>query len=217
MDNAAVFIDGYNLYHGICDAGYRPWLWVDLVALAGLLLPGSVHLSQVNYYTAYSKEEGRRAGQGLFLEANRERNPDLRIVAGFMQEEDCCHCRQCGNASRRWQEKRTDVNMAVDIVAGAMQGPSRRFDLALLITGDADQVAAVEVALASGVRVEVRFPPERQSTHLADAVGGSSHAYPVSLAKLRKAQMPDTVHRLGGKRSILRPNEWGERTSGGER
>jgi uncharacterized LabA/DUF88 family protein len=101
--------------------------------------------------------------------------------------------------------------MAVDIVKGAMQQPKHRFDVALLVTGDADQVAAVEVAQESGVRVEVRFPPERQSTHLADAVGGSSHAYTVSLAKLKKAQMPDVVHRLAGKNTILRPGEWGDR------
>jgi uncharacterized LabA/DUF88 family protein len=211
MDDAAVFIDGFNLYHGICEAGLKPWLWVDLGKLARVLVPSSLNVCEVNYYTAHSKQEGSRERQGAFLEANRELNPTgLNIVTGFMQQADCCTCRKCSITFRRWQEKRTDVNMAVDIVKGAME-PKPRFQVAMLVTGDADQAAAVEVARQCGLRVLIRFPPNRHSTELETAAGGNQNAYLMTQKQLEKAQMPDTVHRLGGKNTILRPGQWGER------
>lgn len=92
----------------------------------------------MNYYTAPVRIPGSRDRHGAFLEANRELNPDLlNLVNGFMQSDDCCHCKRCAKIFRRWQEKRTDVNMAVDIAMGAA---ARRFANADLITGDADQV-----------------------------------------------------------------------------
>jgi hypothetical protein len=99
--------------------------------------------------------------------------------------------------------------MAVDIVKGALASPRRAFDVALLVTGDADQVAAIEVAIDEGVEVLVRMPPNRPSGHLTQAVGGTHRAYHVSLAQLKKSQLPDVVARKGY--PIERPSEWGER------
>ena len=209
MDNAAVFIDGYNLYHGMCDAGLKPWLWVDLWKFARVLVPKAFHVSEVNYYTAPAKKSAAsREHQGAFLEANRELNPDLNIVDGFMQEEDCCTCHKCQVTFRRWQEKRTDVNMAVDIATGALSNPLR-FKLALVVTGDADQVAALNVVTGEGLDALVRFPPTRSSAHLTQAA--SAKAYEVTLSQLKKSQMPDSVYRIKAGRNVTRPAEWGER------
>jgi len=30
MDRAIVCIDGFNLYFGLCDKGWRRYLWLDL-------------------------------------------------------------------------------------------------------------------------------------------------------------------------------------------
>lgn len=34
-----VYVDGFNLYHGLHDAARCRWLWLDLVALAQLRVP----------------------------------------------------------------------------------------------------------------------------------------------------------------------------------
>jgi uncharacterized LabA/DUF88 family protein len=214
MNNAAVFIDGFNLYHGICDAGWRPWLWVDLFELGRQLKPGTANLQVVKYYSANAKEAGSRERQGDFLEANRELHPpsELKMIMGFMADEDCCRCSRCGTVSRRWFEKRTDVAMAVDLVHEALREP-RSIDLAIIVTGDADQAPAIELAREAGLRIEVRMPPERPSGHLTKAAGGDLHARHVTLPQLKKSQLPDLLNRVGGKLPIRRPQEWGNRTT----
>jgi uncharacterized LabA/DUF88 family protein len=207
VDKAAVFIDGYNLYHGIVDANLRPWLWVDLCKLAYEVTPKSVRIDQVNYYTAHSKkQEGNsRTNQRLFISAQNICNPSgFRLVPGFMQGEK----RRCGADCRKhydcWAEKRTDVNLALDMAFGAAAGD---FQLAVLISGDADQVETVKRTKAAGANVLAVFPPERHSNHLKDVADKS---FVMKVEHLRAAQMDDALTKPDGSK-VERPTAWGER------
>ena len=41
MERVIAYIDGFNLYYGISDKGWRRYLWLDLAALTrSLLVPG---------------------------------------------------------------------------------------------------------------------------------------------------------------------------------
>lgn len=88
MDNAAAFIDGFNLYHGMDEGGFRAWLWVDLWRLSELLTPKGAHLATVSYYTADSKDAESRAHQGLFLGAHKELRSDMKVTKGYMHAAD---------------------------------------------------------------------------------------------------------------------------------
>jgi hypothetical protein len=46
-----VYIDGFNLYHGLKERSGRRLLWLDLAKLARLLRPRS-SIVRVNYFTA---------------------------------------------------------------------------------------------------------------------------------------------------------------------
>lgn len=50
-ETLAVYVDGFNLYHGLHQATARRHLWLDLGALAQSLRPQSV-LTKVMYFTA---------------------------------------------------------------------------------------------------------------------------------------------------------------------
>lgn len=207
MDKAEVFIDGYNLYHGIVDAGLRPWLWVDLCKLAYEVTPRSLEIVRVNYYTAMSKElEGNsKANQRDFITAQNLCNPTgFRLVKGFMQEEDRRCKADCGKRFNRWTEKRTDVNLALDLAFGAANGD---FHVAVLISGDADQVTAIERAREAGVDVLAAFPPARHSNHIKNV---ASKSFVIKDTHLQAAQMSDMVTRADGT-AVTRPTSWGDR------
>jgi hypothetical protein len=48
---AIVYIDGFNLYHGLMQAGRRTSRWLDLVALSRSLLLADQSLAATRYFT----------------------------------------------------------------------------------------------------------------------------------------------------------------------
>ena len=72
-------------------------------------------------------------------------------------------CKKCDQPSQHPVEKHTDVNLATDMIVGAHED---RYDQAMLISADADQVAAVRAVRGLGKYVTVVYPPKRESTHL---------------------------------------------------
>ncbi len=52
-DRLIVYVDGFNLYHGLRNESHREHLWLDVVALAKELRPRS-QIVRVYYFTALS-------------------------------------------------------------------------------------------------------------------------------------------------------------------
>ena len=52
MKRVIVYIDGFNLYHGLVAAGFRKYLWLDLNKLAKEILESDQVLTGVKYFTA---------------------------------------------------------------------------------------------------------------------------------------------------------------------
>lgn len=97
----------------------------------------------------------------------------------------------------------TDVNIAVELIADAVQGA---YDTALLISGDSDLTPAILKVkeLFPRKRVIVAFPPGRYSQRLAQVADGY---LVIGRAKLSASQLPDRIEKADG--FILeRPSEW---------
>lgn len=198
-----VFIDGFNLYHGMRDADLGRFLWVDLVSLAESLVPNEDHLAETRYYTARIKRPPESVDrQTIYIDALRAHRPsEIQIIEGFMQYEPWL-CRHCNISTDVRAEKRTDVNLAVDMIVRARE---QRFEQIVLVSADADQVAAVEAVQAeSQIPVIVTPPPERQSQEL-EAV--ADNYFVISKSKLKQAQLPPTVITNNGYQ-LHRPDEW---------
>lgn len=205
----AAFVDGYNLYHGINDTddgAMRCWLWVDLHELVRRIAPkDSTEIVAINYYSAQRGTQGSRDRQAAFIAANQElHRKEFRPVMGFMKaKEPDCMSSSCLLPGTKWVEKRSDVNLAVDMVLGATK-PAPDYDMAVLITGDADQVRSVEAVQEAGRKVIVAFPPGRYSDELRDAC--SIETQNISSTRLRQSQMQDEV--VVGGWVARRPTEW---------
>lgn len=203
MSSLIVYVDGFNLYHGLKDQFGRRMLWLDLVELSRSLRPRS-SLVQVRYFTAPVLDEPPAASrQGRYQHALLAQNPGLvDIVQGRYQKKPM-KCRKCGALWTHYEEKETDVNIATSLVADAAR---RLSDSALIVSADSDLTPAVKAArtLSPKLFVAAAFPPKRYSSELKKLMPSSFH---ISPAKIRQSQLPETVQGAAG-RAYSRPAKW---------
>lgn len=201
-ERLAVYIDGFNLYHGIHASYNRTNLWLDVVKLSRTLRPDQ-RLVSVKYFTAtVLNDAGAQSRQDHYIAALKAMNPTvLEVIYGkYQQKVKKCH--QCGHKYISYEEKETDVNLATALVVDAAKGI---FDTALIVSGDSDIAPAVRAAqrLRSGTFMACAFPPKRSSSELRTLLPAS---FVIGAKKIRNAQLPDSFSK-GGK-SYARPDKW---------
>jgi uncharacterized LabA/DUF88 family protein len=199
----AVYVDGFNLYFGLRKKYGRKYLWLDLQALAASLLRPGQALTQVRYFTARVRNDADgQQRQSDYLDALGERSPLVDIKDGRFQEKSR-RCRGCGSVWTVFEEKETDVNIAVALLADAVRD---RFDTALLVSADSDLCSAVRETktLFPAKRIIAAFPPSRHSAELKRVVDGFRF---IGDDKIRQAQLPDEVATEAGI-ILRRPKHW---------
>lgn len=184
-----VYVDGFNLYNGLHDKWRHRYLWLDLEALARALRPRS-QLVAVRYFTAPVLSDPYAASrQSAYVAALRARSGHiLQVTQGRYQSKQVA-CRQCGSVRTRYEEKETDVNIAVSIVEDAFVG---RMDAALVVSADSDLVPAIKAArrVRPDLFIAAAFPPERFSSELKTLMPASFH---IGAASIRQSMLPETV------------------------
>jgi uncharacterized LabA/DUF88 family protein len=168
-------------------------MWLDIQGLAESILLPSQELIGIKYFTSpISHSKGKQERQNKYLDALRTR-PLIEIIFGRFQP-DRKECDHCGHPAYHPQEKKTDVNIAVNLICDALED---RYDTAVLLTGDSDLVPAVEAVkkLTPQKRIVVVFPPNRRSDELSTASGGT----PIRIWEplLQKNRLPDVIKREG--------------------
>lgn len=197
-----MYVDGFNLYHGMHDQFGRSMLWIDLVKLARSIRPRSI-LTGVKYFTApVLNDPGGLSRQSHHQAAMQALHPGLvHITQGRYQSKEVA-CRGCGRVRVVHEEKETDVSIAVTLVSDAAQG---NMDSALIVSADSDLAPAVRAArlLKPTMFIAAAFPPRRYSNELKTLMPGS---FNIGLDKIRKAQLPDEFS--VGSHKYQRPRKW---------
>jgi uncharacterized LabA/DUF88 family protein len=137
-----IFVDGTNFLLARRDGGY--FFRLDLNLLATRLTRG-YHFAKLRYYTSPDPDvhsAAYRRQLKFFEELRRSRRIEL-VLGRHEQRRD-----RYGHPYH--VEKETDVNLAVDMVAGAYE---ERFDVAMLVAADTDYVRAIQAVQARGKRV----------------------------------------------------------------
>lgn len=199
------YIDGFNLYFGlrkeatkqgtaeVPHPGWYRFLWLDLGKMSQGLLTSQQTLVNTKYFTSQiSGSKDKEARQNAFLDALRTL-PNLSITFGHFQN-DPKECGRCGHKAYHPQEKKTDVNIATQLICDAV---ADEFDTAVLVTADSDLVPAVEAVrrLRPDKRVIAAFPPNRYSRELEDVTG--FRALRIRDSLLRKCLLPERIVRRG--------------------
>ena len=142
-----VYIDAGNLYYGLLRDN-RSAKWLDPLALARALIRSDHALGTVKFYTArvrtYPFDAESVERQRLYLRALAEIN-GLEIVEGYYNRNkvwmpavsgECRNCKEATNGRVhivKLEEKRTDVNIATDMLNDVFSGG---IDAVALISGD---------------------------------------------------------------------------------
>ncbi len=187
-ERAIAYIDGYNLYHGICDARLQSSRWLDLRELSRSLLKPQQRLVLVRYFTTMVRNNPPKAErQSTFIEALRA-GGGIEVDFGHFLSK-AVKCPGCGHEWAKHEEKKTDVNIAVRILDDAFDD---RFDVAMVVSGDSDLVPAIESVHARfpDKRIIVAFPPRRQSAELKRV---ANESFTIGKGKIRSNRLPDPI------------------------
>ena len=199
------YIDGFNLYFGMRQKGWKRFYWLDIHKLATELLRPGQQLMAVRYFTSRvhptPNNPNQHRRQNAYLEALGTR-PDTTIQYGHYLSRTA-QCRKCGAMWTYSEEKMTDVNIAMELLVDAQED---RFDTALLISADSDLTGPVVKvrSLFPKKRVVVTFPPDRVSERLKREASGWTR---ISEANLRQNQLANPVMKPGGI-ALSKPIEW---------
>lgn len=148
----AVYIDGFNLYYGaVSQTSYR---WLDIQKLAQRLRPHDV-IVKVWYFTALIAGP-TRGNQERYLKALSGCPLVTPVFGNFKRKSVECHNPNCPSADRQffktYEEKRTDVNIAIQMIDDAHRGLCDRM---VLISGDSDMVPAIEMVSLNFPKISV--------------------------------------------------------------
>lgn len=197
------YIDGFNLYHGLKEKHGKKYLWLDLEAMVNRLLQPDQVFNRVHYYTAAVRNDPpAEFRQQTYLDALRAHCRYVDIVLGRFQEKTA-RCKGCGRSWRTYEEKETDISIALGMVEDAV---NQEFDTALLISGDSDLVPAVRAVkrLRPTAKIVAAFPPRRHSDELRRVVDAN---FTIGDAVIRHSLLPDEVRTPVGK-VYTRPRSW---------
>ena len=190
MATVIAYVDGFNLYHGLRDRYRRRYLWLDLEHMVKRLRPKD-DIAAVRYFTALVRDEpAALARQQAYLDALSVYSSNVEIILGRFQAKDVA-CRQCGSVWRSYEEKETDVNIAVSLVADAAAAAS---DIALIISADSDLCPAIRTArsLNSRLGLIAAFPPRRSSFEIRSLIRAHS-LLPQSICATRFCLTPSAT------------------------
>jgi uncharacterized LabA/DUF88 family protein len=191
MKRVIVYIDGFNLYHAI-DALKKPHLkWLDLASLGTSLLRDGEELSAVKYFSAFATWlPDAYARHRVYVDALRATDVTV-CMSKFKKKPQICH-----SCKTRWtshEEKETDVQIAVSIVADALQG---QVDRIILISADTDLTPAVKLVaeIVPECEVFVATPPGR--LNICKALAPKLE---LTAGRLEKCRFPEMIQRVGSK------------------
>jgi len=200
-EKVIAYIDGFNLYFGMREAGLDKCRWLNVRALVISLLKPHQELIDIKYFTSrVSNNPDKQKRQSTYIDALE--SIGIKIIYGNYQD-GSIECKRCGNLWRTAKEKRTDVNIATAIIVDAY---TDQYDMAMLISGDSDLTPPIiEVHnLFKNKRVFIAFPPKRHNSSMALVAKGSET---IGKKKLLGAQFDEElISKHGYKLKI--PTEW---------
>jgi uncharacterized LabA/DUF88 family protein len=184
-----VYIDGFNLYHATCEYNDPSLKWLNFKSLANLLCRPHEILEEVYFFTAVatwdSEKEKRHRN---FIKAQKAVGVTV-IESKFKKSKKFCitsnqHC-------NRYEEKQTDVAIAVTLMSDAIKN---RMSRAILITADSDQVPLAKTMkdIFPNIALTLSAPPGRSqmARELGDQIPDRK---PLTLGRLHAHHLPQQV------------------------
>ena len=201
-ERVIAYIDGFNLYYGMKDSGWRRYYWLNPESLVRKFLNGR-QLCGVKFFTSQVTEPiDKKNRQKAYLDA-LSTLPLVQTMLGRYELKPwtCYGCKQTVVIPK---EKMSDVRLATELLIDAFYDA---FDTAYIISGDSDLVPPIQYVrqVFPKKAVGVISPPKRVSAELRAA---STWSAVIGRATLASSQFPNEIARPSG-HSLHRPLKWG--------
>lgn len=197
-----VYIDGFNLYHSIDELGKKKnhLKWLNLWGLSNSIIKAADTLAGVEYFTAFKKTNiDRLKRHEQYVEALKYH--DVTVHIGKFKKK-FHRCRVCNQKYTGWEEKETDVHIAVKIVEDAF---TDQFDKAIIISADTDLMPPIDSVRSyfPDKSIIVIAPPKRMSR-----CRSMNPVYEIPVSKLNHNLLPQTALDKNGQPAFIRPAEY---------
>ncbi len=215
MKRVTVYIDGFNFYYALkrskkLDSDWGKFYWIDFVKLFSLFLGQDQELQKVIYFTASPLNPQKSSRQSALLNANKFINDSrFEIIRGKYFKKQI-ECPKCSFTIDRPEEKRTDVNISVQLIGDCALDNA---DILVLVTADSDLVPPIEFIQKHypQKKIKVYFPPNSICNDLKDNINANKGKIILlkdNKMKFFKSIMPDIVYNSDGTNSISIPAKW---------
>lgn len=218
LPRAIVYIDGFNLYRRSIS-GHPEAKWLDLLALSRNLLP-EYEVTKVHYFTSQTKpfafrDSGRALRHQIYLRAISTLAPqvettlgsfraDTRLMAMMPLELDEEERGYKLVKVRKIEEKGSDVNLAIRLVAYAFQ---KRSEISILLSNDSDQVGTLNLIQRElKQRTGIIFPVPHNRVSKSLLATKPEVVRFITLQSLIDSQLPNVLR--DNKGFIRKPTEW---------
>lgn len=202
MTKTKVYVDGFNLYHAIDDLGSKNnhLKWVDLWALSESLLKLEDTLAGVEYLSAYYRRKVDSFKRHEQYVAALSYHGVSVHMGNFKRKFQ--RCKLCNQSFSAWEEKETDVHIAVKIVEDAF---TQQFDKAIVISADTDLIPPINSVKSyhTDKDIIVIAPPKRKARCRA-----LNPIYEIPKGKLSNNLLPESAKDHKGKTVFIRPTEY---------
>ena len=205
------YFDGFNFYNGLrdkakVDISWKRFYWIDFYQLCYQFIDSNeFEIVKIKYFTAPPLNQYKSQRQGTLLAANRLLHPDVFEVIQGKYYDRPIDCPNCNQRFFKPEEKRTDVNISVQLIGDCALN---KVDVLNLISADSDLVPPVEFIKQyyPVKKIKIYFPPGRKSTDLLNTNRSSTKFLENSKTRFENSIM-ERVISLNGKTYTI-PQKW---------
>lgn len=163
------YIDGFNLYYAIREFKEQEFKWLDLKKLCACFVKNDDILNDVYYFSALASfDYEKKQRHERYIKALKQHS-QVKVILGKFKKK-FLKCRLCHAQYQTYEEKESDVNIAIQILEDAFLN---KFDKAFLLTADTDLTSTVRKIrqLFNDKEIILLIPPNRRkhSNELAQA------------------------------------------------
>jgi uncharacterized LabA/DUF88 family protein len=203
MARISVFVDGFNLYHSLVNDRFPAlgkYLWLDISKLIGFFINKKRHDVRILYFTSLAEwSPGKTERHKVFIRALESTGVETIYGKFKLVERVCRHCKQ---KYQTYEEKRTDVHIAINL----FQRAEKEYDQAVILSGDSDLIPAVEAVKKAypnkkvGLIIPINGIAEELKSHC------NWHSQ-ITQKQLQDSQFPETIQ-ISPAEIIARPDLW---------
>ncbi len=204
MSRAALYVDGFNLYHALLGLNRPDLKWLSYMRLAHILAGRSASVEKVMFFSAIDRRRPAETRQRHFEYISALKATGVECILGEFKYKPT-DCKSCGAHWSTPEEKESDVNLGIHLVRDSIH---RAVDTAFVLTTDSDIAPAIRMAMKENPGLKVvtcHTPNRRESTEILAACGNKQK---ISVPMLELCLLPREVRREDGSLAATRPIQY---------